>query len=179
MNVTIIAGYGDATGYIKKLTAAWPRKYGLRPDVKAFGTLDHADQYDANWQKLLKDLKPGPVIGISFGASIAARLLLEHPNKFPKAVFISGPHDLNDLRPEVVRDKYPMIGRSLAAIDPSKLPANKIMTISPLTDGVINPKLVRIEGSQNARVPVVSHAVGIAAALKLKGRAIAKFLEAA
>lgn len=179
MNVIIVPGYGDQAGYIEKLTKNWPKRFGLEPHIHPFGTIDPAETYDRHWQEfseVLESLGKAAVVGISFGASIAARALQDYPKQVNRAVFISGPHRLSDLNPDTVNNKYPMLNKSLPAFNVDALPASKIMTTRPLSDGVIAPKNVVIENATNLRVPVVGHGAGIAAALLLRSKAMSDFL---
>ncbi len=179
MNVTIVAGYGDQTGYIERVTNDWPERYDLLPHIYAFGTNDPPETYKEHWEEfvdVLREIGRTAVIGISFGVSIAARAVLNYPDIATKAIFISGPHLLSDLNPRTVETKYPMLGKSLSAFDPNALPTERIMTIRPLWDSVIKPSKVMLPGAKNERVVAFGHGLGIYTALAFRAGAIANFI---
>lgn len=177
--VFIIPGYGDNTGYIKRLTRHWPKKYGLKPYIYAFGSKDRPEQYQRNWQRFietLKEVEPEVVIGISFGFSIACRSIIDYPKIVKKIVSIAGPSDLAKLNPETIRNSYPMLGKSLSAFNPKDLPVERILTLRPLIDTVVYPKNVVVSGAINKRIPMISHAGGIGAAFIFRAGTIARFI---
>ncbi len=179
MKVIAVAGYGDSTGYIKYLTHSWKRRYGLDVEPFAFGTTKPATEYPelwSAWVAKLEQLGSVAMIGISFGFGIAARSKLEFPDKVGRIVGICCPHDLRDLDPNTIEQKYRMLNYSLAAFDSAKLPLEDVMTVRSTRDEVIDPQQVIIPGAQNVVTPGFSHGSGIVSALTLRGSHIASFI---
>ena len=177
--VVIVAGYGDRTDYIEHLTARWPQKYDLEPHVYAFGTLEAPETYEDRWQEFedkINVIGQTAVIGVSFGFSIAARAMLEHPEQVDRIVSIAGPHDLSAVNQETLDKKYPMLNRSLSAFNDSLLPVDRVMTLSPLIDPTVSPANVIIQGAKNHKVPMFGHGPGIVAAFLLREKTIASFI---
>jgi pimeloyl-ACP methyl ester carboxylesterase len=189
VNVIIVPGYGDIDGYIKHFTGHWSEKYGVEPYIHRFGSTDPPELYDQNWQRFVEvmhEQQATAVIGISFGFSIAARALVDYPDQIRRIVSIAGPHDISALKPDTVQTKYPMLGESLGALKKSlakagmqSLPSENIMTLRPLTDRIIDPKKVTIEGAKNHRIPMFGHNLGIPTALAVQSKMITDFLQAA
>lgn len=180
MNTIIVPGYGDGQNYIDRITQHWPEKYGLNPQVIPFGTNDLTSDYEEKWtafETKLRDFGKTAIIGISFGVTIALRAMQDYPDLVSSAVCISGPHDIRDVDQPTIKRKYPLLNESLRAFSIDNLPVEKVMTIRPRYDSVIDPDKVAIRDATNLRVPIAGHATGIAWALKFKAGDIAKFIK--
>ncbi len=181
--VLIIPGYGDRQDYIEFITRKWPKRYGLNPTLFSFHTANASsknaeDIYSRNWymfSKLVRQVGKVSVIGLSFGVSIADRSLIELP-EVNNIVCIGGPHRLEDMNLHTVKTKYPMLEHSLSGFQVDDLPTERIMTITPFTDGTVNPEVAQLEGAKNLKVPVFGHPVGLAAGLFLRASNIAEFI---
>ena len=181
MKVLIVPGYGDVDSYIKRLTKRWPKRYGLDIYIHPFGSTDPPEKYNDNWRRFVEVLKrerPEAIIGISFGFSIAARAMIEYPDQVKRVVSICGPHDLQDMNPKTIRTKYPMLGKSLAALNPKDLQPDRILTLRSWYDEVLRDAKVAVPGAKNRHIPMVEHAASIVVSLAVQGRLIAKFLKA-
>lgn len=179
-DVVIVAAYHDRTDHIEYFTANWEQRFGLRPHAYAFGTNDGPETYDEHWndfENFIGGMGDIAIIGTSFGVTIGDRAIIEHPDKVKKMVAIAGPHRFSDLNPETIDSKYPMLRQSLSAYDADDLPVEKIMTLRPFKDSVINPNVVKLEGAANARIPMSGHALGIVTALAFQSRKIARFIK--
>ncbi len=180
MNVLIVPGYGDRYDYIEKATEHWSEKYGIEPEIYVFGTKPE-DEYAPNWlafEAKLQQMGNTAIIGASFGVTIALRALQDHPDIVSCAVGISGPHDLKDMDQKTVDKKYQLLNESLPAFSVDKLPLDKVMTLRPIYDGVIEPKKVFIKDATNKRMLTIGHPLGIFWAFKFNGRAITDFIKA-
>lgn len=176
----IMVGYRDQILPIKLATALWPVRYGVRPIVRKFGTLDPPHYCSRNWDRHVSRVEEEESmarIGISFGGGVQARTMIEHPEKVTCATFIASVLNLEDIDPVKAEEKYQMLNYSLPVFDTATLPADKIMTVASYSDQLMRPEAVAIDGARNILTPGRNHAMAIMAALTLRAGAITDFIK--
>jgi pimeloyl-ACP methyl ester carboxylesterase len=178
VKTVVVPGYGDETAFYEWATRNWD-KLGLDVEIHPFGTVDPPETYDQHWQQFkefLEGLGRVAIVGVSFGGGPALRAQQELSDLVNCVVCISAPHNIADMDIEKVRRDYPMLKPSLEHVDINAFEVEKILTVSPLQDGVVPRNAARIEGATNLTVPVFGHPFGIGAAFVLKRKEIARFV---
>lgn len=176
MNTIIVPGYGDTTWYINLATKVTPGWRKLKPRVHVFGWNGMADTYDAKWEAFddqLNRMGETAIIGISAGASVALRALAEHPDKVKKVITICGPASDENLN----LTKYPLLEVSLGNLALSTISADRVMTMRPIFDDVVDIEAMAIEGAQDFSLPTNGHARSIAQAMFTQGNVMAEWIQ--
>lgn len=179
MNTIIIPGYGDTDRYIKHATKNWHARHGLDIQIHRFGWYGEADSYDEKWaafeQRLLR-VGETAIVGISAGASVALRALSEHPELVKKVITVCGPVDANKMNPDTLHNKYPLLERSLEHVQLSEVPGERVMTLRPLYDEVVNTQAMRLDNAVDKRIAVPFHATAIGWTVFTHGKQMADFI---
>lgn len=180
MKTIIIPGYGDRFDYIERATKNWARNYDLEPEVYVFGWSGDPETYDANWREfdeVLQHIGVAAIIGISAGASVAARALQIYPEKIKKVVTICGPLHPEKMNPSTLHNKYPILERSLENISLENIDPDRVMTLRPLHDDVVSTEAMFLEGAHDKRIKTFGHAFTIGWTMFTKGETMANFIQ--
>lgn len=178
--VLIIAGLGDGTEAIEKLTKSWPEKYDVQPTVYAYGWGDPVDTYEEKQTKILNTaehlagLGALYAIGISAGGHKAVELYDERPDLFKGAINICGPMRIKNYTRRLKEN--PLFQHSLELFMKRNLSSKNIMTMRPLYDSVVSVSTVPVEGAHNIRMNTIGHVPSIFWALKCRGQTIESFI---
>lgn len=179
MKVVIVPGYGDRADYLETATKNWQVRFGLEAEVVVFGWSGEAVSFDQKWQQFSKKIEsngPIAIIGISAGASVAIRTLLAYPAKVKKVVTICGPIYPKLMNPATLHQHYPVLERSLERLSLSGLPAERVLTLRPLYDNVVNTKAMLIDGARNKRMLIIGHPTSIIWAMYANAGRMARFI---
>lgn len=178
MKVFIIAGVGDNTGYIRKRTQDWKRKYNLEPIPLKFGW---RGEYPKNYSKLkdtimeLSDGEGVALIGISAGGSAAIRLASEL-NNVSKVVTICSRTSRGGFK-LVSLKSFPAYWESVDALNGLQI-NKKVLVIRPLFDEIVSAKHSGYDDAEIINTPYLLHIPSVLRILSKQSDAIAEFINA-
>lgn len=179
MNVVIVPGYGDRADYLETASKGWQERFGLEPHVVVFGWSGEADSFDLKWEQFsrtIQDVGETAIIGISAGASVAIRAMQTYPDTVKKVVTICGPVHPERMNRDTLRNDYPVLERSLDRLSLSDLPAERVMTLRPLYDDVVNTKAMYIDGAVDKRMCMIGHPTSILWAMYVNASRMSRFI---
>lgn len=102
------------------------------------------------------------IIGISAGASVAARALQVFPEVVKRVVTVCGPLDVAHMSENTLVEKYPLLKRSLDMLSIGDIKAEKVLTLRPLLDEVVSVRAMQLPGATDKRIAMIGHAISIA-----------------
>lgn len=179
MNVIVVPGYGDRSDYLETATKKWQKRYGLNPEIVVFGWSGEASSFDQKWEQFSRTVQgkeETAIIGISAGASVAIRAMQSYPEIVKKVVTICGPVHPERMNRTTLHKNYPVLERSLDQLSLDGLASERVMTLRPLYDNVVNTHAMRIDGAQDHRMKVVGHPTGILWAMYINASRMSRFI---
>jgi predicted esterase len=187
-NVIYITGFGDHRPYAHdKLIKLW-KLWGLKPHYCPVGWdlkvayEDMVSKVEKMADSLAAKGESLSIVGVSAGASLAMNIYADQPEKFNKAIFISG----KLLYPETVQETYfeahPAFRQSVYDADAnfkkmSDKDKIKMMTMYAIADNTVPVRASKLGGVKHKRVLTVGHLPAIYISITLYSRAIAKFIK--
>ncbi len=179
MRVVIVPGYGDRSDYLERAAQNWGERFGLEPEIVVFGWNGVGKSYDEKWNRFsqtIQEMGEVAIIGISAGASAAVRALQTHPDLVKKVITICGPVHKSLMNPKTLHNEYPVLEQSLERLTLKNLPSERVMTLRPLYDNVVDIEAMRIDGAHDKRMLVTHHTFSIVWAMYINANRMAKFI---
>lgn len=185
--VILVPGLGDHASRIKFATKSW-EKYGVIPVIHKVPWKNTKEGFQTKLNRLLSVIdryaKKGEVslVGMSAGGSFVINAYLQRRLKIKRIINICGRLREGGF-PSLV---YAAIGfpafktsvqvceKSLSKLTESD--KKKIMTFSPIFDGIVPLSAIPIFGAKNATVPYFFHGIAIALVLILNKVKIISFI---
>lgn len=183
-HVILIPGLGDKTSeHVYTWLRPWWWLRGIKLHVFELHWEDGRD-FSGKYRKLkqLANRLPQPlgVVGASAGASAAVNLLAQEPKLVAGAVSVCGVLELSYLDKKTMQRRSPAFYESMSIADKhlrkDKKLATKMLTIRPLADKTVDPRVATIQGARDVVVKTRGHAVSIAYILIFKVGLIKRFL---
>lgn len=187
-HVIYLPGLGDVKKHSQdRILSLW-RIFGLKVHYAQIGWAD-GELFEPKLKRILelvdslsKSYGKISIIGTSAGASAAINVFAARPKQIASVVCICG-----KLRnPQTIsKERYvvnPAFEGSIKILSPS-LEAlsdedrSKILSIRPLTDGVVTPRDTYIDGARSKTIPSFGHVASIVFALTLGSFGIARFVK--
>lgn len=192
MNYTAIyiPGLGDKRKFLlwlqRQLIRGW-RLYGIRAELFAVHWASEASGFDDRLQQLLERIDEMTaaghsvvLVGASAGASTALAAYATRKGTVRCMVCICG--QLRGIKkvPDPALDPNPRFRASLEAMEKSVTTLlsedrQRILTLRPRVDAVVQPDEAVLDGAVNVQMPVVGHLFGIGFAIAARGWHIARF----
>lgn len=171
----------------RQLLRSW-RLYGIRTELFVVGWANEAESFDNRLKALLERIdelaKTGSevvLVGASAGASTALAAFAKRKETVCAMISICG--QLRGIKkvPDPALDINPRFRASLEAMEKSLTTLSsddrqRILTLRPRVDAVVQPDEAVLDGAVNVQMPVVGHLFGIGFAIVGKGRRIARFV---
>ncbi|MGH9858284.1 MAG: hypothetical protein ACRD4B_10610 [Acidobacteriota bacterium] len=182
--VLIVPGLGDHTGYIKKATRNWPRKYGVEPHVFVFGWSGSVDAYEAKYKRFLQEVArlakqdKIAVLGISAGTALVMNAAIDLPSKIDSVINIcgrvrAGKHGIWSFH------SFPLHWKCVEELERKDATKLNPLTIYTPFDEAVPASHVITKGAKNKRVFVALHIPALIWALNTKGKVISKHIKGA
>lgn len=185
-----IPGLGDkrkVSVWLQRLVLRGWRVFGLRTELFMVGWSSEVGLFDDRLNALLERIdelnKAGDkvaLVGASAGASTAVTALAKRKDSVLAVVSICGQLRGITKVPEAALSVNPRFAASLQAMEKSlktlsTAERQRILTLRPCVDAIVQPDEARLDGAVNEQMPIVGHLAGIGFAIVAKGRLIARF----
>lgn len=186
--VIYVPGLGDKHSRLQaRIIGSW-RRHGIEAHFFKMGWADD-EPYSSKLARLndkINELaKKGTVslVGVSAGASAVLNTYAKRPKDIHRVITICG----KILRPETVQQwryranpafkgSMEMLSSSIASMGGAE--RDRVLTIKPLWDGVVNVDDAVLPGAPEKTVPTFGHAFSIVCTILFDARSIAKIVKA-
>ena len=178
--IIYIPGLGDHNSLGQRLALVLWRRPGLRVEFCQMNWNDK-QPFQSKLQKILDRIDAlsargyvVSLVGVSAGANITLHAFAQRPEKVHKVALICGAIQDPSAVGENVKHENPAFWQSMLALHDGVLEGltaeqrQKITSFIPLSDDVVEPKNMVIEGAHQEELPTHGHVKSIAYAITIK-----------